>query len=175
MKKIVVLCLLNVILFAQSMYVVSDDLDVRLSASSYGYKTSELLKAQKVDVYEVQNGWARISEYYDGLSEGSYKRVARWVKYDKLSHNKPIKEITNFKSPVANAIKESDDFEKYEKSFIEISEILIQKGICTIKDFNNEGGWTRSAVKGKGVYFLYCGGYTLKNKVYFNAITGKSY
>ncbi len=95
LKKIIGLLLISIFSYAQSMYVSSEDLNVRLSPSKYGQKTSVLQKGQKVDIYEVENGWARITKYYDGFSEGQNKRVARWVYYKYLSNNKPIKKKIN--------------------------------------------------------------------------------
>ncbi len=175
LKKPIALAMLliGVLSYAQSMYVMSEDLNVRLSPSKYGKKTSVLLKGQRVDVYEIENGWARVTEYYDGYSEGLNGRVARWVYAKYLSTTKPKKKVIKSNSPVAKSLEASDDYEKYHKSFISVSEQLIKNGTCTIKDFNDQGGWARSTTKGKGVYFTYCGGMRLSNKVYINVITGK--
>jgi hypothetical protein len=174
LKKMIVLTMLfiGVLMHAQSMYVISEDLNVRLSPSKYGKKTSVLLKGQRVDVYEIENGWARVTEYYDGYSEGVNGRVARWVYAKNLSTTKPKKKVIKSNSPVAKALEASDDYEKYHESFISRSEQLIKNGTCTIKDFNDQGGWARSTTRGKGVYFTYCGGMRLSNKVYINVITG---
>ncbi len=175
LKKTVVLAMLliGVLSYAQSMYVTSEDLNVRLSPSKYGKKTSVLLKGQRVDVYEIEDGWARITEYYDGYFEGVSERVARWVYAKSLSSIKPKKKVIKSNSSVAKALEASDDYEKYHESFISTSEQLIKNGTCTITDLKNQGGWTRSTTRGKGVYFTYCGGMKLSNKVYINVITGK--
>ena len=174
-KKIFVLAMLliGVLSYAQSMYVISEDLNVRLSPSKYGKKTSVLLKSQRVDVYEIKDGWARITKYYDGYSEGVNGRVARWVFAKSLSNIKPKKKVIKSNSPVAKVLEDSDDYEKYHASFISASEQLINNGTCTITDFKDQGGWARSTTRGKGVYFTYCGGMKLSNKVHVNVITGK--
>lgn len=175
LKKTIALAMLliGVLSYAQSMYVISEDLNVRLSPSKYGKKTSVLLKGQRVDVYEIKDGWARVTEYYDGHSEGVNGRVARWVYAKYLSNTKPKKKVIKSNSPVAKAIEASDDYEKYHESLISASEQLIKNGTCTIKDYKDQGGWMRSSTRGKGVYFTYCGGMRSSNKVYVNVITGK--
>lgn len=70
-------------------YVNSDSLNVRLAPNIQGKKTNTLYKRQKVDVYEISDGWARISDYYDGSLEGLHGQVARWVYGEYLSKNKP--------------------------------------------------------------------------------------
>ena len=70
--------------FAQAQspgaYVVTaEPLNVRLQANSSGKVTDTLYKQQNVEVFEVNNGWARISQYYDGETEGLTDNIARWV------------------------------------------------------------------------------------------------
>ena len=54
-------------------YVISSKLNVRLSANKTGKITNTLYKRQKVEVFELQNGWARVSQYYDGAVEGLHR------------------------------------------------------------------------------------------------------
>ena len=68
--------------FAQAVdpgrYVVTaTTLNVRLAADTSGKLVSRLRQAQFVEVLEIKDGWARISEYYDGAAEGLSGRVAR--------------------------------------------------------------------------------------------------
>lgn len=51
---------------------------------------------------------------------------------------------------------------------------LITDGICTEGDFQEMGGWMASTSQGSGMYFTYCGGMTLSNKVYLDAKSGKT-
>ena len=75
-------------------YVTSNALNVRLAPNVNGKKTNTLYKRQKLDVYEVKNGWSRISSYYDGAVEGENGRVARWVFNKYLSKTMPKEEST---------------------------------------------------------------------------------
>jgi hypothetical protein len=72
-----------------SHYVTADKLNVRLSPNAEGTITNKIYRQQKVDVKEVRNGWARISDYYNGVAEGVEGMVARWVSAQHLSLETP--------------------------------------------------------------------------------------
>jgi hypothetical protein len=158
-------------------YVTSNNLNVRLAPNKNGKVTNMLYKRQKVEVFEVKDGWARISRYYDGGVEGLSGDVARWVSSKYLSTNRPAEEeVANRNSPVAKAIKSSDDFLKYQSVFVSVSEQLIKIGKCSLGDFRETGGWWRSTNhKPKPIYFTYCGGMTKSNRIYLNAATGETF
>jgi hypothetical protein len=102
------------------------------------------------------------------------------------------------KQYLLNIIKDSDDYDKYKSTFDTVSYNLIQEGICTYKDFTDNGTWLRSnfykenkisgkiivnpsgePVKGSNlfrkapIYFMYCGELHGSDKVYLNAKTKK--
>jgi uncharacterized protein YgiM (DUF1202 family) len=158
-------------------YVTSDKLNVRLAPNKNGKLTNALYKRQKVEVFEVKDSWARISRYYDGGVEGVSGEIARWIFAEYLSTNRPAEEkVANINSPVAKAIKSSDDFSKYQNVFVSASEQLIKAGKCSLKDFKEMGGWWRSTNhKPKPVYFTYCEGMTKSNRIYLDAATGKTF
>ena len=66
-------------------YVKVAILEERLSPSPNGSVTNRIYRGQELDVYEVKNGWARVSKYYDGAFEGKSGQVARWVDLNGLS------------------------------------------------------------------------------------------
>lgn len=68
-----------------SYYVTAPTLKVRLAPNGGGKITNRLHRQERVDVLEVRNGWARISRYYDGRTEGLSGDVARWVSLNHLS------------------------------------------------------------------------------------------
>jgi hypothetical protein len=148
-----------------------------LAPNKSGKITNTLYKRQKVKVFEIKDGWARISRFYDGGVEGLSGNVARWVFAKYLSVNRPEEEkVANLNSPVAKAIKSSDDFSKYQSVFVSASEKFIKSGKCRLADFKEMGGWWRSTNhKPKPVYFTYCGGMTKSNRIYLNAATGKTF
>lgn len=51
---------------------------------------------------------------------------------------------------------------------------LIAAGTCKASDFQEMGGWVKSSDRGsKPVYFTYCGGMRIQNRLYLNAATGE--
>lgn len=72
-------------------YVIADILNVRLAPSPKAKITNRIYRQEKIVVYEVKNGWARISKYYDGWIEGvPQRKVARWVAAKYLSPTRPV-------------------------------------------------------------------------------------
>jgi len=161
---------------SKTYFVAIEQLNVRLDPSKEASITNTLYENQKIDVYEIKNGWARISEYYNGTVEGRDGRVARWVSVKYLSRNPPVeKEFSKSgDSALEEAIRGSNNYSKYKKSFIKASETLIQEERCTLNDFKKIGGWVRSSThKPKPIFFTYCGRMTTENRIYLNAETGK--
>lgn len=77
-------------------------------------------------------------------------------------------------STIAKAIRQSDDFGKYEDVFVKATADLVGSGRCTLKEFEENGGWVKSTTtyRNEPVYFMYCGGLTTANRIYLNAETG---
>ncbi len=182
MKKIIGLILLGLIfseaLLAEAVsvgdyYVSANRLSVRLGSDTNASITNTLERKQKVQVFEIKNGWARVSKYYDGQIEGKSGQVARWVSAKYLSINKPQDNFSS-NTPLEKAIEGSDNYVQYREKFITLSRKLIDQGRCSISDYKEMGGWSRSSnYKSKPIYFIYCGGFSINNKVYMNAKTGK--
>lgn len=73
----------------KSFYAIERVTKVRLGPSSTAPVTNELYRQDKVDVYETKNGWARVTEFYDGRVEDVQGQVARWVPLKSLSDKRP--------------------------------------------------------------------------------------
>ena len=72
------------------------------------------------------------------------------------------------------AIQSSDDFQLHKGGFLKATSTLIDNGTCTLADFREMGGWVRSqSHKPKPVYFTYCGGMTVSNRIYLDVSSGK--
>lgn len=85
-------------------YVTARKLNVRLSPEIDGKITNKLDINQLVEIFELKNNWARISNYYNGDVEGVYGNVARWVHGKYLSKNKPqISQSTTEKVQYSNS------------------------------------------------------------------------
>lgn len=91
---VVVACLVPQLVIAEATkpgtyYVTTLTLNVRLAPDANARITNKLHRQQLVEVYEVRNGWARISRYYDGEVEGLTGQVAEWVAARYLSTYRP--------------------------------------------------------------------------------------
>lgn len=77
--------------------------------------------------------------------------------------------------PTASLVAKSQDFSKYRAAFVKAANELIQDGRCTPRDFEKTGGWRKTAInyRDEPVYFTYCGGMTISNRIYLNAETGR--
>lgn len=164
--------------------VTADTLNIRLAANTSAQIKGKLYRGQEVEVLEVNNGWARISRYYDGATEGLSGNVARWVYATHLSPRpimpppaKPREEIeVDVDSPVYQAIAASDDLARHQGIFVQVSEQLVNAGECKLSDFRDIGGWWRSAAhQPEPVYYTYCGGASNENRIYLNAFTGQTF
>lgn len=152
----------------------------------------QLFFREGVEVFERRGGWVRVTKFYDAACvEGQSRYVdagsascdpengivngqlAEWVALDFLSTDRPA-------DPAADAsraealVAGSDDFARYRRVFAEAAQSLIAQGRCTEGDFREMGGWVRSTThRNQPVYFTYCGGMTLTNRLYLNAKTGE--
>jgi hypothetical protein len=156
--------------------VTADSLNVRLAANAQGKIAGKLYQQEKVEVFEVHNGWARISEYYDAQIDGQPGKVARWVFAMHLSAPRPAGKVEIANSPVVEAIKSSDDLAMHQQIFVRVSEKLVASGECKLSDFEDIGGWWRSVPhKPRPVYYTYCGGGVDNHRVYVNTATGETF
>jgi hypothetical protein len=76
-------------------YYVSEEVQQRRAPSPIASVSNVLYRQQRVDVYEVRDGWARISKYYNGQLDGSDGQIAAWIPADKLSD----KRLPDLKQP----------------------------------------------------------------------------
>lgn len=177
------------------LYVSADQLSVRSCPSTSCGRISWLLSGQKVTVAETKNGWARISKYYDaackagrseyvdtgnsacseenGVSNGQF---AEWVSLDYLEANREEPKPAS-SSSLINALRKSDNFGKYEAEFIRSTQQLIDEGKCTEADVVENAGWAKAtgANADLPVFFMYCNGFTVANRLYLNASTGRTF
>lgn len=162
---------------APGRYVVTaTTLNVRLAADTSGKLVGKLNQANKVEVLEVRDGWARISEYYDGETEGLSGRVAKWVFAAHLASKIPPRNKVRVNSAVFEAISASEDLEQHRDTFAQASQRLINSGQCKLSDFRDIGGWWRSASHNpEPVYYTYCGGAGNNDRIYVDTTTGETF
>ena len=131
----------------------------------------------------------------NGIVNGKF---SEWVAADFLSKDRPPDPAANAATveerppdPAANAatveerppdpaealilIYGSDDFLKYRTAFAQAAQSLISSGQCREADFREWGGWIKSIANypDQPIYFTYCGGSTLFDRLYLNAETGE--
>lgn len=147
---------------------------------------------ENATVIETQGEWVRITRYYDAsckdgrsqyVKQGNSScsenngivrgQLAEWVMKSALSTVRPADPGANA-SGVAALVRGSSDFHRYEKQFVAAAQRLMAEGTCREKDFVEMGGFTKSS-SSPGVYFTYCGGMTLNNRLYLEVATGRIY
>jgi uncharacterized protein YgiM (DUF1202 family) len=164
------------VMSAELFFVTARTLNVRLAANTSGSVASKLHHGQEVEVFEVDKGWARISEYFDGASEGLSGNVARWVSATHLSAKPPGPKKVDVDSSVYWAIGASDDLTKHRDTFMRVTKILVASGECKLSEFRDIGGWWRStAHKPRPIYYTYCGGASNSHRIYLDATTGQTF
>ncbi|SHH01629.1 hypothetical protein SAMN04488044_1835 [Cognatishimia maritima] len=71
-------------------------------------------------------------------------------------------------------IASSDDLDENRAVFGRVANELVTNGTCTEAEFIANGGWLRSTTfEPRPVYFMYCGGSTVADRLYLDAATGK--
>ena len=176
----------------ERMWVTAQYLDRHTCPRADCGVVGRLMFREAADVVERRGGWARVSRRYDascaggrseyidkgdaacdranGIEDGQF---AEWVRIEHLSATRPT-------DPAASAtnreqlVKDSDDFRQHRQAFVRATEQLIADGRCTEADFREMGGWVKSTnYRDAPVYFTYCGGMTLANKLHLDAQTGR--
>ncbi|WP_136657130.1 hypothetical protein [Nitratireductor sp. XY-223] len=73
-------------------------------------------------------------------------------------------------------VSRSDDLERYGTAFSGAARWLYEAGICSEYDLRQSGGWAKSRThRNRPIYFTYCGGSALADRVYFDAETLEFY
>jgi hypothetical protein len=176
---------------ASEAWVTTDRLNRRTCPAVTCGIVGSLMFREKATIYEEKNGWARVSKYYDascqnGLSqyvdsgnaactEGNgivNGRFAEWVSLEYLIDTRPPDPGASATGDYA-LVSGSDDYARYKDVFARAAAKLIASGRCTEQDFKDMGGWVASTEhRDSPVYFTYCGGMRIQNRIYLNAATG---
>ncbi|MGB1973524.1 MAG: hypothetical protein ACPHQD_05700 [Vibrio toranzoniae] len=148
-------------------YVLDRKLEVVEQPEVDGLITDYLYKSEKVEVLEKQGKWARISDYIV-LKEGG-PQTAEWVAMSGLSNDEVIISEKENKEILDSYLVKSDDLKIHQEKFRNTIAKLISEGECAPSDFEELGGWVKSVkYSGRDVYFIYCGGLSLENKIYLD-------
>ena len=152
-----------------------------------------LFYPQEAEIFELRDGWVRITEPYDGkckegvsslIDVGNQKcepengiidgQIVEWADATEGIDVRPPKFVP-IQAPIQDLVAKSDDFSQYGDAFVAAAKSLIADGKCTEGDFREAGGWIKSTTTyaREPVYFTYCGGWTVENRIYLNAKSGR--
>lgn len=153
-------------------YVLDRKLEVVEQPEIDGLITDYLYKGEKVEVLEKQGEWARISDYIV-LKEGG-PQTAEWVSMSGLSNDEVIISEKESIEILDSYLVKSDDLKIHKEKFRHTVAELISDGECDPSDFEELGGWVKSVkYSDRDVYFIYCGGLSLENKIYLDVNTNE--
>ncbi|MEZ8801440.1 SH3 domain-containing protein [Vibrio splendidus] len=153
-------------------YVLDRKLEVVEQPEIDGLITDYLYKGEKVEVLEKQGEWARISDYIV-LKEGG-PQTAEWVSMSGLSNDEVIISEKESLEILDSYLVKSDDLKLHKETFRNTVAELISDGECDPSDFEELGGWVKSVkYSDRDVYFIYCGGLSLENKIYLDVNTNE--
>ncbi|MEZ9455053.1 SH3 domain-containing protein [Vibrio splendidus] len=153
-------------------YVLDRKLKVVEQPEIDGLITDYLYKGEKVEVLEKQGEWARISDYIV-LKEGG-PQTAEWVSMSGLSNDEVIISEKESIEILDSYLVKSDDLKIHKETFRNTVAELISDGECDPSDFEELGGWVKSVkYSDRDVYFIYCGGLSLENKIYLDVNTNE--
>lgn len=153
-------------------YVDVEKLGIREAADKNAFVDRYLYKGDHVRLLEKKNGWGRVSAYF--VYEQGGPEVAEWVPLDSLVEEAPLITEEERRKTVQGYIEGSDDYLEFEEMFLNTTDTLLQERTCSPVDFEELGGWVRSTkYTDRDVYFVYCGGLKLADKIYLDVRTGE--
>ncbi|WP_153040856.1 SAM domain-containing protein [Pseudovibrio sp. Ad13] len=176
----------------EKYWVVSKRLNRRTCPSVDCGVVGQFFFREAAMVLETKSGWARVTEPYDafcvdgqskyvdagnafcnssnGITDGAF---SEWVSAEFLSQDRPPDPAADA-SGVEKLVAGSDDFAQYRTMFTKAAQSLIEQRRCTEQDFQEMGGWVKSSNhRRKPIYFTYCGGGSVANRLYLNATSGE--
>jgi hypothetical protein len=174
------------------LWVTSKRLERRSCPSEACGVVGEYFFREAADVFERKGGWARVTRPYAAACENGKSpdvergnsacspengirngELAEWVLAEHLSSMRPPDPAESAASG-EQLVAQSDDFAEHRAAFARAAGKLISDGKCTAADFKEMGGWVKSTThRNEPVYFTYCGGMTISNRIYLNAGNGR--
>jgi len=153
-------------------YVDAKKLGVRESAVEDAFVERYLYRGDKIHLLEKKNGWGRITAYF--VYEQGGPEIAEWVPLDGLVKESPAITPEERMKTLQSYISGSDDYALFENVFLNTTDKLLKEQTCSPDDFEELGGWVKSTkYKERDVYFIYCGGLQLTDKIYLDVRSGE--
>ena len=177
---------------AGKLWVTSERLQRHSCPSEKCGIVGQLFFREAATVLERKGGWARISKRYDASCSGGRSeyvdkgnaqcvaangivdgKLAEWVRAEHLSATRPP-DPAKTAAADEKLVAGSDDFGRYRRAFVKAARTLIDDGRCSAGDFEENGGWMKSSNhRDEPIYFMYCGGFTVANRIYLDASIGR--
>ena len=174
------------------LWVSAERTERRTCASQECGSVGQLMFREHVDVLERKGNWVRTTIWYSAQCEGGKSKIiergessctpqngikngelTEWISAASVS-TKRAPDPANTAKANEKLVAQSNDFARHRVAFAAAAKKLIGEGRCTVEDFEEMGGWLKSMnQKDQPVYFTYCGGMNLSNKIYLNAVTGE--
>ncbi len=153
-------------------YVDVEKLGIREAADREAFVERYLYKGDKVHLLEKKNGWGRVSAYF--VYEQGGPEIAEWIPLDGLVEEAPVITPEERRKTIQGYIARSDSYLEFEDMFLNTTDKLLKEGTCSPVDFEELGGWVKSTkYNDRDVYFVYCGGLKLADKIYLDVRTGE--
>ncbi len=153
-------------------YVEAEKLGIREAADKNAFVERYLYKGDQVHLLEKKNGWGRVSAYF--VYEQGGPEIAEWIPLDGLVEEAPLITEEERRKTVQGYIERSDDYVEFEDMFLNTTNKLLKEKTCSPVDFEELGGWVKSTkYTDRDVYFVYCGGLKLADKIYLDVRTGE--
>jgi hypothetical protein len=142
---------------------------------------------------EERDEWIRITPFYAAICENGANqyvdrgntacnvengvvdaKFAEWVHKSLLSEVRPP-DPAETASESESLVAQSDDFAQHRNAFAKLANQLINEKRCSSKNFREQGGFWKSVNEhhDSSIYFIYCDGMKLSNKIYVNAETSE--
>ncbi|MCL9780836.1 hypothetical protein M9194_05200 [Vibrio sp. S4M6] len=155
-------------------FVSPAQLGIRNAPSYDAFINDHMYRGDKVKILERKGDWGRISRYYV-YAEGG-KEEADWLPMAGLSPTALVVSEKERMATLTAFIGESDNFKEHDKAFLKATDMLLKQDKCRPSDFQETEGWVKSVkYKDREVYFVYCGGLNLSNKIYLDVQTGETF
>ena len=110
------------------------------------------------------------------IKKGLFLLIMYAALFSACSDNNSPQIKTVSKAQIELAISGSDNYKIHKEIFITSAKTLLENGTCNLSELKDMGGWVKSQNhKNEPIYFTYCGGMKIQNKIYLNVSTGNMY
>jgi len=138
---------------ANTHYVNTSTLKVRLGATTKAHHSYSIYKGHRVKVYELVDGWARISRYKNSVVDGKFNKRAHWVYAEYLTK---IIQNTEKKEIIEKQIEKESLQDNSKTHFVHANKLKVRLGSNKhathsyslnkndrVKVFELKNGWAR--------------------------------